>query len=71
MPLDNIHKRYSIYHISNIVFLVLSIACTFSSDMGMFLCFQLCQALCPPLVLCGGMVANPMLLFEWGRTLAI
>jgi MFS family permease len=72
-PLSEIYGRFPVYYVSNVLFLIFSIACAVSSNMGMFVFFRLCQGIsaCPPLVLGGGTIADMMAPVERGRALTI
>ncbi|EFR01508.1 fluconazole resistance protein 1 [Nannizzia gypsea CBS 118893] len=72
-PLSELYGRLPIIQLSNVFFLVFSIACAVSTNIGMFIFFRLMQGIsaCPPLTLGGGLISDLMVPTERGRALSI
>lgn len=72
-PLSELYGRSPVMHASNVFFLIFTIACAVSSDMGMFVFFRFCQGLsgCPPLTLGGGTISDLMPPVKRGKALSI
>ncbi|TVY81919.1 Efflux pump rdc3 [Lachnellula suecica] len=72
-PLSELYGRSPVMHLANIFFLIFSIACAVSSDMGMFVFFRFCQGVagCPPLTLGGGTISDLMIPVKRGKALSI
>lgn len=72
-PFSELYGRMPIIHLSNVLFLIFSIACAVSINFGMFIFFRLMQGVsaCPPLTLGGGMISDLMIPTERGKALSI
>lgn len=72
-PLSEHYGRNPVYHVSNVFFLIFSIACAVSSDLPMFIVFRLLMGIsgCPPLTLGGGTIADIMPAARRGKALSI
>ncbi|KAM5446988.1 hypothetical protein MaudCBS49596_006168 [Microsporum audouinii] len=72
-PFSELYGRMHIIHLSNVLFLIFSIACAVSTNFGMFIFFRLMQGVsaCPALTLGGGMISDLMVPTERGKALSI
>lgn len=72
-PLSELYGRSPVMHASNVFFLIFTIACAVSSNIGMFVFFRLCQGIagCPPLTLGGGTISDLMIPVKRGKALSI
>ncbi|TVY15569.1 Efflux pump radE [Lachnellula arida] len=61
-PLSELYGRSPIIHVSNVLFLIFSIACAVSSDLAMFIVFRLFTGIAgsTPVTLGGGIIADLM-----------
>jgi MFS family permease len=72
-PLSELYGRLIILHVTNVLFLIFTIACAVSSDLPMFIVFRLFMGLCActPLTLGGGFIADLMAAKQRARALSI
>ena len=72
-PLSELYGRLILYHVCNFLFLVFTIACAVSTNVGMFLAFRfLCGcAGSAPLTLGGGSIADIMPQEKRGTAMAV
>lgn len=72
-PLSELYGRVYIYHCTNILFLVFTIACAASSSMGMLIAFRFFEGLAgsAPLTLGGGTISDMIVQEKRGGAMAI
>lgn len=72
-PLSELYGRSPVMHLSNIFFLIFSMACAVSTNLEMFIVFRLFMGIagCPPLTLGGGTIADLMPPVERGKAMSI
>ncbi|KAK2810023.1 hypothetical protein FQN49_008565 [Arthroderma sp. PD_2] len=72
-PLSELYGRSPVIHVANVSFLIFSVACAVSTNIGMFIFFRLMQGIsgCPPLIIGGGTISDLMIPTERGRALSI
>lgn len=59
-PLSELYGRLPVIHVSNVLFLLFTVACAVSSDIPMFIIFRLGQAIC----VCGAGTLGPGLIAD-------
>jgi MFS family permease len=59
-PLSEIYGRLPVYHVSNVLFVVFTVACAVSSNLGMLIAFRFLDGCVgsTPLVLGGGTISD-------------
>jgi len=72
-PLSEMYGRLSVYHVSNIMFFIFTIACAVSSDLAMFVVFRFLLGVfgCTPMTVGGGTIADLMPAEKRGGAMAI
>lgn len=72
-PFSELYGRAIIYHVSNVLFVIFTIACAVSSNLGMLIGFRFLEGIAGSCVLTngGGTVADLFIQQERGRAMAI
>lgn len=72
-PLSELYGRLLVYHVSNLLFVIFTVACAVSSNLGMFIAFRFLDGCVgsTPLVLGGGSIADLITQEKRGGIMAI
>ncbi|KAL8936942.1 MAG: hypothetical protein Q9216_004673 [Gyalolechia sp. 2 TL-2023] len=72
-PVSELYGRLPVYHVCNILFVVLSVACALSSSLNMFIVWRFFEGLfgSSPLTLGGGTIADMVIQEKRGSMMAI
>jgi multidrug resistance protein len=72
-PLSELYGRLPVYHVSNLLFVIFTVACAVSSNLGMLIAFRFLDGCAgsTPLVLGGGSIADLITQEKRGGVMAI